>query len=142
MEVTMTLKVTKEEYFDYLMDSLYMNLKRSVSRKIKRSDIRKGYHFVNHYKKGEEHFEVGTTISQLEKNRIYELQRSGDFGKQLVRHMIETNPDQSINVTYIEETESNSLFGKIRSVSKKHSEKKMMKKMLKQVETDLISKRI
>ncbi len=142
MEVTMRLALRKEEYYEYLIDALWGELKRSVSRKIRKSEIKTNYKFINKYKHADKCYEVISEISRLEKNRLYELSRKGDFGSQLISYRLDDNHDGTINVTYSQVTKNNTVFRKLNSTIKQSKEKRMMKQMLKQIENEIILKRI
>lgn len=140
MKVKKRLNVSAEAYFSLLQHYLLKDLRKTVSKSIRRSDLKKGYRFdkVYHTETGED-FISHQEITAMEPGVMYQLRYSIPKGYQIITHRITAIDDYHIQVEYEEEIESTDLGIRFRKITQKRKSKKAMMEALKRLETEIIT---
>ncbi|MDF9824305.1 hypothetical protein M2475_001095 [Breznakia sp. PF5-3] len=141
MIVKKELHVSDKEFFDYILNNLHKELKRIVSRNIKRSDIKEGYTFVKRYKQGNATIEIDCKIEELDIPKAYKLVMSTPKTDQIIAHRVTKIDDDHIELEYEEDVISKSLYVKLNKFFKGSSARKKMEKTLDMLEFEIISKK-
>lgn len=141
MKIKKQLAVSDQEFFDYIMFSLHKELKRIVSRNIKRSDIVEGYEFVKRYRQGKQTFDINCKIETLDIPRTYKLVMSAPKTDQIIAHRITKIDDYSIELEYEEDVITKSLYVKFSKSFKTAKARKNMEKTIQLLEQEIIAKR-
>jgi len=103
MEVVVTMRVTAEELYRVLMDSLKHDIEQSTNSKISDKAIKTGYKYSKNLKnKVGQVVKSTATLSRIERPYVYEVQFQTDRGLNTVSYVIEESDSENIQVTYSE----------------------------------------
>lgn len=104
MRTTSTLKVSKEEFFDFLYLSIINDIKQSTQRNISKNEITEGFEYKKKLankmgRKGE----VKVTLAKLRPSTSYVAEFKSAQGVNVISYEIESINEEEIHVTYSEE---------------------------------------
>lgn len=141
MKVKKQLAVSDQEFFDYIMTSLHKELKRIVSRNIKKSDIVEGYEFIKRYRQGKQTFDINCKIEVLDIPKTYKLVMSAPKTDQIIVHRVTRIDDHTIELEYKEDVITKSLYVKLNKSFKTAKARKNMEKTIQLLEQEIIAQR-
>ncbi|MBS4535457.1 DUF3284 domain-containing protein [Clostridium sp. D2Q-14] len=103
MQVSLDLDVTKEEFFEFINDSLLQDIKTSTNREVSKEDIKKGYTYEKELKnKLGRAGDVEVNILEFEPCKEYIAEFKSNQGTNRISYNIKNLNDEKINVTYSE----------------------------------------
>lgn len=104
MEVKERLKVSPEEFFDFLYQSINMDIKESTGKTLKVSEIKEGMTYSKKMQtKLGQTGEAKVTLSVLNPNKKYQASFSSNQGENITTYRIEEIAEGEINLTYQED---------------------------------------
>lgn len=140
MKINDTLNVSAEAYFNTLQRYLLKDLKKTVSKSIKLSDLKKGYRFEKTYHTKDGDYTSKQEIVEMEYAKAYKLRFSIPGGYQIISHHIDEIDAEHIKVVYEEVIESDKLSLKTRQFMRRGKSRKMMKQILYNLELEIKTK--
>lgn len=140
MRISDTLNVSAEAYFNTLQRYLLKDLKKTVSKSIKLSDLKAGYRFEKTYHTKDGDYVSKQEIVEMEYAKAYQLKFSIPDGYQIISHHIDTIDDDHIKVVYEEVIESDKLGLKTKQFMRRGKSRKMMKQILHNLELEIKTK--
>lgn len=97
------LRVSAEQYYDYLINHLHKQLKRDVSNSIKKKDLIKDFEFKKTYIHGTEKVTIIFKVEEMIRPEIYRVSFKTEKGVQFVSHRIRSIRDNFIEDEYEED---------------------------------------
>lgn len=139
MIVKKKLNVSADAYFDLLARYLLRDLRKSLGKKVKATEIKPGYTFQKKYKLVDESvFTSKQTIEEYDYGRAYRLTFTIPQGTQVVAHTIKTLDENKIEVTFEDTIISSIPAQKFRNLTGASAKKKQMKQFLEMVEAEIL----
>lgn len=98
MKINRTLHITNEEFFNTLLDNVIKDINKSTNKKIKMSDLKKGFKFTSS-SSSNRLLDTSFEITSFERNSFYAAKQTSVNGTRFVSYKI--TPDQDgINVEF------------------------------------------
>lgn len=141
MKITKQLKCSGEEFFDYLVISILKDLKSSVSKKIVKNDIQKGFTFKRKIIINNKAYPSHCLIKELEIAKRYHLCVDTGMAIMHIIHNIKEIDDQNIIDQYEEYLETKNLWLKFDEFKNSLDKKKAMRNTLDKFEVTIIGRR-
>lgn len=141
MIIKETLNVSDTEFFDYITDALYKELKRIVSRNLKRSEVKEGFKFVKRYNQGKTRVEIDCVIEKMDIPHEYRLLMKMPKTEQVIAHRVTRIDDSHIELEYEEDVITSSLYVKFNKSFKAAKARKNMQRNVKRLEEEIIARR-
>lgn len=139
MIVKKKLNVSADAYFDILARYLLKDLRHTVGKKVKASEIKAGYTFTKKYKLPDDTmFTSKQVIEEYDYGKAYRLSFAIPQGTQIVGHKIQAIDDEHCMVEYEEKIISDIPAQKFRNVTGALNKKKQMNKILEMLEAELM----
>ena len=146
MEVLLNLKVSSEEFFDFLIKSIVLDVNENSKKQVSEKDIVRGFYYTkNMQNKVGKKARVKILIRELELNKKYTAVFISGHGENIISYQVEELDDGSIDVAYSEEYIAEDKMSKwnfnIVNVFYKRRAKKKAIKLVKNIEAYIISNR-
>ena len=141
MIVQKVMNISNEEFFEYIMENLHKELQRIVSKDLKVEDVKEGYTFTRHFKRGKQEFEVKSEIRVLDIPNSYMLVMETNGTEQIISHIIRKIDDDHIEDTYEEDIISNRFLVKLNKSMRSKATKKKMIQTLDLLEQEIMNRR-
>ena len=146
IEVLLNLKVSSEEFFDFLIKSIVLDVNENSKKEVSEKDIVRGFYYTkNMQNKVGKEARVKILIRELELNKKYTAVFISDHGENIISYQVEELDDGSIDVAYSEEYIAEDKMSKwnfnIVNVFYKRRAKKKAIKLVKNIEAYIISNR-
>lgn len=104
MEIKEELAVSPEEFFDFLYQSIQMDIKESTGKRLNPNEIKEGMTYSKEMKtKMGQTGEAKVTLSVLDPNKKYQASFSSNQGENITTYIIEEKDEQLIELTYKED---------------------------------------
>ncbi|NCC54517.1 MAG: DUF3284 domain-containing protein [Erysipelotrichia bacterium] len=140
MKISDTLNVSAEDYFNVLQQYLLKDLRKTVSKSLKKSDLKAGYQFKKTYRTKDGEYESKQEIVEMDYGKAYQLKFTIPGGYQIISHHIEKIDEQHIKVEYEEVIESHQLSIRLRQFMRRGKSRKLMKSILYNLELEIKTK--
>jgi len=115
MLIKRNLRVSAEQYYDYLLNHLHKQLKRDVSNTIKKKDLIKGFEFKKTYMHGTEKVTIEFNVEEMIRPELYKISFKTEKGIQFVSHKIRSIRDNFIEDEYEENFQTNDFKLKLKA---------------------------
>lgn len=104
MEVNLDLDVNKEEFFEFIYESIIKDIEESTGKKLSKEDIIQGYKYDKNLKnKLGRAGNVEVTILEFVPYKKYVAEFKSNQGKNIISYEINNLNNEKINVTYFED---------------------------------------
>jgi len=104
MEVNLDLDVNKEDFFEFIYQSIIKDIEASTGSKLSKEDIIQGYKYDKKLKnKLGRTGDVGVTILEFDPYKKYVAEFKSNQGKNIISYNITSLNNGKINVTYSED---------------------------------------
>lgn len=111
MEVSVDLNVSKEDFFDFLYESVINDIKESTGKIISRDKVAKGYTYEKNVKNNKgKLINIKITIMDFTPCESYIARVRTEQGENRMSYLIDELGEEKINVTYKEEYLAPSIF--------------------------------
>jgi len=136
------LRVSAEQYYDYLLTHLHIQLKRDVSNTIKKKDLVKGFEVKKTYMHGTEKVSIEFTIEEMSRPELYRISFKTEKGSQFVSHRIKKIRDNFIEDEYEEDFQTNDIKLKLKALIDASRTRQNMAKTISIIEKEIKVKNI
>ncbi len=141
MRVKGTLHVSAEAYFSTLQKYLLKDLRKTVDRSLKMSDLKPGFTFSKTYKRAKEDDYVSTQeIVTMDFGKAYCLKFSVPGGYQVISHDIKEIDENTIEVEYEEVIETKEVGLRVKQFMRRGKSRKLMHQILSNLEKEIQNK--
>ncbi|NBI07205.1 DUF3284 domain-containing protein [Senegalia massiliensis] len=104
MEVNLDLDVNKEEFFEFIYESIIKDIEESTGKKLSKEDIIQSYKYDKNLKnKLGRAGNVEVTILEFVPYKKYVAEFKSNQGKNIISYEINNLNNEKINVTYFED---------------------------------------
>lgn len=135
------LNVSANEYFDYLVNVLYKELKKNGSRAIKKSDLVEGYKFTKTLQQEGTKKETSYYIEKLERPTHFRIVYTNENGQHFVYHQIKAKQKFVIEDEYEEDIITKNWKIRLKAMRDDAKTRKSMAKAVKKMESEIIFRR-
>ncbi len=147
MKVTERLKVSNNEFFQYLLEQVLKDIEKSTKKVLKPEDIIMGYKYVKRIKMSNgSSIDLNITVDPLIEDKYYELSYETPTAVNKYYYDIKKLDDKTIDVTYFEENfAKGNLNNWIHQIKSKLSQKSIELKIsnaLRQMEKSILERKL
>lgn len=137
MIIKRNLRVSAEQYFDFLLNHLYKQVKRDISNSIKKKDLIKGFEIKKTYFRDVDKVTIVFRIEEMERPLLYKISFKTEKGSQFVLHRIRTIRDNFIEVEYEENIQTDDLKQKLKALVVANKTRGNMAKTISIIENEI-----
>lgn len=141
MKLSKTLKISKEEYFDFIVNSFVQELPKATKKRVSTNDIKEGFSYKQTYQLKTGNFISRKVITEFEYGKVYALEMDVPDGKQYFKHEIQEKGPFKIKVHYTEIVNSKNSFQAIIRRFREFTAKAKMSGRFEAIEKHIISLR-
>ena len=129
MEVSVDLNVDKEDFFDFLYESVINDVKNSTGKIISRDKVAKGYTYEKNVKNNKgKLINIKITIMDFTPCEKYVARVRTEQGENRMSYIIDDLGEEKINVTYGEDYIAPSIFKELKFKALNFFHKKTLRK--------------